>query len=114
MRVASGSFARVICVGITFAVALILCAPDAADAQTVHCRIARSNAGFVTLHAQPRTSAPPVTRMRTGDEVMVVNDQERLRDWRLVHHWGRSVPYERRPPFRRGYVQLRLLVDCDS
>ena len=96
-------------------VALSVCAlPAPVDAQTVHCRIAGGNAGFAALHAQPRTSAPRVARMRTGDEVMVVNDQRRLPDWTLVHHWGRSVPYERQPPFRRGYVQRRFLADCDS
>jgi hypothetical protein len=96
------------------AAALILCAPPGAVAQTVHCRIAGSNAGFATLHAQPRTSAPQVARMRTGDEVMVVNDQRRLPDWTLVQYWGRSVPYDRRPPFQRGYVQRRFLVNCDA
>lgn len=113
MPVRFGSMTRAGRAGIALA-AILLCVARAADAQTVHCRIAGSNAGFVGLHAQPRASAPHLARMRTGDEVMLVNDQRRLRDWTLVQYWGRSVPYERQPPFRRGYVQRRFLVNCDS
>jgi lauroyl/myristoyl acyltransferase len=79
------------------------------------CEVVRTSDGFAALRARPARTAPVVGRMRAGDEVLLLGDQDlsgtvwwRVRWWRGTDRLDKG--FDRHAG--EGFVHRSLVDDC--